>query len=1111
MHIVRVEARTLDEAAAAVDLGQSPADIVFLSFSDSDLSSIAAASEATPGGWPSLRLANLSLLKHPFSVDLYIEKVCARARFVLVRLLGGMDYWRYGVDELAAAAKAQGFHLAIVPGDRFEDPRLAAASTVKPDEIAQLWRYFESGGPENAAACLGFIARKLGAEAIAPEPSAVAPFGMYRRGCHAEERESLRALIVFYRSIFMAGDAAPIDALSDALAARRVSVDSVYVTSLKDAEARAPLASLIAARPYDVILNATAFSARLDGAGGVLDSADAPVLQVILAGARIEQWAASARGLGPADLAMHVVLPEFDGRVLSRAISFKSEGQRNDQLEYSRVTHCPHPDRIAYVADLAVAWANLRRKHAAERRIACVLSDYPAKGGRVGYAVGLDAPASVAAIATDLREAGYDIGSVPPASDLITHLSTGDGEAVFALADYDQALAEAPAAFANAMRAQWGSSENDPLVRGGAFRFRIVRAGRLTIAVQPDRGRAQSRKTEYHDATLAPRHAYFAFYLWLRRVERIDVMIHLGTHGTLEWLPGKSVALSSACAPEIILGPMPVVYPFIVNNPGEAAQAKRRIGAVTIGHLTPPLIDAGLHGAAQDLEALYDEYAEAQDLDPRRARAIAGLILDRGRDSGLLEECAASDLAPTDAIRTLDAWLCDLKELRIGDGLHVYGRAPEGGLDLASFADPEGEQEAVAETLAACADAERLALSSALDGRFIEPGPAGAPSRGRLDVLPTGRNLYSIDPRAVPTRNAWEIGKRTAEDVVARYAQDHGEWPKRIVLDLWGSATMRTGGDDIAQAFALLGIRPKWDHASNRVSGFEILPLAMVGRSRVDVTLRISGLFRDVFPSQIALLHQAIEAVAGLDESSQDNPLAGEKAPLRIFGAAPGRYGIGLTRTLAEGAWSQRDELGAAYLAATGYAYSGEADVVKAPDAFAGRVANADAFVHVQDIDGQDVLDSDAYSEHEGGFAAAASRTGRSPALYHVDTKRADRTVVRPLAQEIARVLRGRVINPIWIAGQMRHGHRGAVEIAEALDNLFAYAAMTEAVTSRQFDLLFDATLGDERVRDFLLGANPLAARGMAARFDEAAHRGFWISRRNSSAQVIAQLLQAAA
>jgi cobaltochelatase CobN len=1134
MHIARIESRSLDETAAAVDLDQSPADIVFLSFTDSDLACLAAQWEKDPDRLPTLRLASLAALKHPFSVDLHLEKVCAKARFVLVRLLGGMDYWRYGVDQLAALARTRGIRLAIVPGDRFADARLDAASTVARDDLRRIWRYFEEGGPENLAGCLQFIAERLGGPALALAPRAVAPFGLYAGGTRAAPPHSPRALIVFYRSIFLADDVAPIAALAEALAARGVDVTSVYATSLKDADVQAPLAQLLAQAKFDVILNATAFSARVDESGGVLDGADAPVLQVVLAGSSQEQWAASTRGLAAADLAMNVVLPEIDGRILTRAISFKQETRRSERLEFTRIVHAPLGDRIAFAADLACAWARLRRKPAHDRTIACVLSDYPAKAGRVGYAVGLDTPRSVLAIGEALGQAGYDVGPLPSEADLMRSLTARDeartspppqggreargaASPVMTLVEYERALALLPADFVRSLRATWGDSADDPAVRDGVFHFPIVRAGKLIVAVQPDRGRAGARKGDYHDLSLAPRHAYVAFYLGLRQSERIDAMIHCGTHGTLEWLPGKSVALSAACAPEAVLGAMPVVYPFIVNNPGEAAQAKRRIGAVTIGHLTPPLIAAGSHGAAAELEGLFDEYAQAQSLDPRRARALAELILERAGETGLSEDCAATGLDPEAALLRLDAWLCDLKDMRIGDGLHVFGRHPDAKSrdeNLAILLEQSGADSAViGDRLDSCAPTEMAGLIAALDGRFVAPGPAGAPSRGRLDVLPTGRNLYSVDPRAVPTRTAWEIGRRTAEEVVALYAQEHGEWPKRIVLDLWGSATMRTGGDDLAQALALLGVRPTWDHAANRVNGYEILPIAMVGRARVDVTLRISGLFRDVFPDQIALLHRAVQDVAALEESVQDNPLVTHAgAPLlRIFGAAPGRYGIGLADVLAQGQWTERGELGAAYLAATSHAYDGHGEGRAAAEAFRSRVAGADAFVHVQDMPGQDALDSDAFAEHEGGFAAAAEMLGGAPELYRADTTQPHRSVVRPLAEDIARALRGRAVNPRWIAGQMRHGHRGAVEIAETLDNLFAYAALTDAAPSRHFDLLFDATCGDERVRAFLIDANPQAARGMADRFEEARRRGFWVCRRNSSAEILEQMRRDAA
>ena len=1092
MHIAQIERGDLNGNAAAVDLAQTPGDVVFMSFSDSDLAAVAAAC-ARAGNAPTLRLANLNSLAHPYSVDLHIERVCAQARFVLVRLLGGMDYWRYGVEQLAASARANGFKLAFIPGDRFDDPRLAEASTLPGRDLLRLWNYFEEGGADNLDNCLAFIAHRLDPLAQAPKPAqAAAPFAHYAPACRPQPGDAPRALIVFYRAMMMAGDVAPVAALADALHARGANVEAVALTSLKDVAVRAPLLATLEQGRFDIIVNLTAFAARGD-AGGVLDAADAPVLQAVLATCDEAGWAAASRGLGAADLAMHVALPELDGRILSRAIAFKNPRARDAQTQIALREFLPAPDRIDFVADLALAWARLRRKPARERKLACILSDYPAKSGRVGYAIGLDAPASAVAIAQALRAAGYSIGAAPGAAALAAHLSLGEAEPALSLADYRTAFAQMPADFRDAVTALWGPPEDDPALIGENFKFQIWRTGKLIFAAQPDRGGAD-RKAGYHDLKAAPRHRYVAFYIWLRRVERIDAMIQLGAHGTLEWLPGKAVALSAQCAPEILLGPTPVIYPFIVSNPGEAAQAKRRLSAVTLGHLAPPLVAAGASEGAQELEALFDEYAQAQALDPVRARAIASAILDIASRTGLLGECAAGDDAPEAALAKLDAWLCDIKDMRIGDGLHVYGVAPPG-------ADAEAAQ---------CGPSEIAGLLAALSGRFVAPGPAGALSQGRRDILPTGRNIYSIDPRAVPTRNAYEIGKRAAQALVERYASDHGEWPRRLVLDLWGSATMRTGGDEIAQALALIGARPVWDHASSRVSGFEILPLAMIGRSRVDVSLRLSGLFRDVFPTQIELLSAAIRAVAMLDEPAADNPLIEARDAPRIFGAAPGRYGAGLSRLLASGAWAQRDELGAAYLAASSHSFDAGGEGVAAPEAFRAAVANADAYAHVQDLPGQDVLDADAFAEHEGGFAAAAAMLGRTPTLYHVDATAPGRQAVRPLRQEIARVLRGRATNKRWIAGQMRHGHRGAIEIAEGLDNLFAFAALADAVESRQFDMMFDATLGDDSVREFLQRANPLAARAMADRFAEAARRGFWISRRNSAAQILAAMLEAA-
>ena len=1099
MHILATQGRTIEEAETAIDLGQSPGDIVMLSFSDSDLGALAAGAEGREDRF-SLRLASLAQLKHPYSVDLYAERVIGHARFVLVRLLGGLEYWRYGVDEMARVARANNVALAILPGDHRGDARLDAASTLPVADLRRLWAYFQHGGSGNIGSLYGWIATHLGQPAPWSEPKPVPPAGRYVAACRDVAGARGHAFITFYRSMVLAGDCAPIVALADALAARDVGVTALYATSLKDPAAAAILADAIGSKHPDVIVNTTAFSGRGDDSPSVLDKADAPVLQAILAGTGEAQWRANPRGLGPADLAMNVVLPEMDGRIVTAAISCKAESPRSDTLEFSRLLHRPLPSRVAFVADLAVAWLKLRRMPPAARRVALVLSDYPGKLGREAYAVGLDTPASVTAIVADLGAAGYTTGPLPPTADLMRALTTAQASGglratSFPLADYRARLDALPASFKASLIAHWGDPGDDPSLIDDAYPFRILQAGHIAIALQPDRGRHAARKAEYHDTARPPCHAYVAFYLWLRHHVEIDALVHCGTHGTLEWLPGKPVALDESCAPEALLGPTPLIYPFIVNNPGEAAQAKRRNGAVTIGHLTPPLVEAGAHGAAIEIEALFDEYAAAETLDPRRAALIGRTLIERASETGLAAESGVDLAQGQSALVALDAWLCDIKEMRIRDGLHIFGRGPD----------------------AACAEAERNGLRAALDGRFVPGGPAGAPSRGRMDVLPTGRNLYGTDPRAVPSRTAYEIGCRAAAAVAERFAQDNGDWPRRLVLDLWASATMRTAGEDFAQAMAHLGVRPQWDPASARVIGFEILPYASLDRPRVDVTLRISGLFRDIFPAQIALFDQAVRAVAALEEDDTINPLAAQARaarvePLRIFGAAPSTYGIGLGRAIDADPMAARDDLGRAYLAAGSHAYAGpQAEGIASGAAFADRVAEADAFVHVQDMADIDVLDAQANVEAEAGFAAAAHALGTTPALYHLDAGRTDRLTVRTQTEEISRVVRGRAANPSWIAGQMRHGHRGAAEIAETIDNLYAMAVMSDAVASRQFDLVFGATCGTPEVRAFLVDANRDAARAIAQRFHDAATRGLWTSRRNSDAATLAEMLEAAA
>jgi cobaltochelatase CobN len=619
------------------------------------------------------------------------------------------------------------------------------------------------------------------------------------------------------------------------------------------------------------------------------------------------------------------------------------------------------------------------------------------------------------------------------------------------------------------------------------------------VALAPDRGRSADRRADYHDPTLPPRHALIAFGLWLQKSIGAHAIVHVGAHGTLEWLPGKTVALSESCFPEIVTGSLPVVYPFIVSNPGEAAQAKRRIAAITLGHLPPPLTEASLDENQQRLERLVDEYAQADGLDRRRRDRLAKLIVETAAQTGLATEAGIANTdAPDEALRRIDAWLCDLKDFAIKDGLHIYGRAAEGETD------PLRLQSAAA---------EKAALLAALDGRHVTAGPSGAPARGRTDVLPTGRNLFTADPRTMPTPTAFDLGKAASDEVVTTYLQTHGEWPRSLVIDLWGSASLRTGGEEIAQGLTLMGCRPQWDAATGRVTGIEVLPPAVLGRPRIDVTWRISGLFRDMFPTQIALIDAAATAVATRDEDDAENPLAARtraegKVGPRIFGSSPGTYGAGLEELLASGDWQAREKLGRAYLAAASHAYGGaEGEGISAPGAFADRLADADLLVHTGDDPGRDILEGSADVAFIGGFSAALAALGGNADVVVLDTTDPQKPKPRSVAQAVGRVVRARAVNPRFITGQMRHGPRGASEFAETVDRLVGFAETTHAIPGNLIEAVYDAYLGDPAVRAFLLRENPAAAKVIAERFLSARRRGLWHPLRNSIDDDLAALI----
>ncbi|MBE71586.1 MAG: cobaltochelatase subunit CobN [Thalassospira sp.] len=1247
MHLLAAQPGMVTDGSEAVDLGQQPGDVVILSAAESELACLAGAQgrlvDAFGDETPSLRLASLLQLGHNMSVDLYIDDVLCDAKFIIVRILGGRGYWDYGIEQLVALSRAKDIPLVLLPGDDQPDAELLTLSTVKGREYQNIWRYLIEGGPQNSENLLRLICENLNSS-VNWNWSPAAPLvkaGGYWPGKAQASLDEIRVNwianqpvtpIVFYRSLVQAANLDVIDALVEELVANRLNPLPIFVASLKDPLAAALVEDWLAETSADLILNTTGFAISVPGSerkNGPFDAVDAPVFQVVLSGGGEDAWRDGVNGLAARDIAMNVALPEVDGRILSRAVSFKGSAGKDDLTQIDLVKYIPVRDRVAFTAKLAANWVRLRKSDTSARKVAMVMANYPNKDARLGNGVGLDTPAGMIETLRAMQGEGYRVSDLPKDGDaLIAAIKVGPTNDFKSLAgrkirvtlpraDYQKAFDALPPAIRDQVFEAWGDPKNDPFYLAGqdAFALSILPLGNVVVGLQPARGYNIDPLESYHSPDLVPPHNYFAFYIWLRHVFGVDAIIHFGKHGNMEWLPGKSLALSEDCFPEAVFGPTPHFYPFIVNDPGEGTQAKRRAQAVILDHLTPPLTRAESYGPLKDLEALVDEYYDAAAVDPRRLVILKRDILELAIRIGLDRDCGIEpDEDEESALAKLDNYLCELKELQIRDGLHIYGKAPEGDLltDLlvalarlprgsdsgpkaslhraiakdilddpafdpldCAFAEfwpgskPEilahydGEDigpwrttgdtveriellardlvngtvkadpawSAVCEVISdiettirpavvGCGLAEIEGLLRGLAGKFVEPGPSGAPTRGRPDVLPTGRNFYSVDTRTVPTPAAWQLGWKSAELLLERHVQDHGEWPSALGLSVWGTSNMRTGGDDIAQALALMGVRPTWDSASRRVTGFEIMPASVLGRPRVDVTLRISGFFRDAFPGLIDLFDSAVRAVAGqTDEPDDLNPIAvriraeteklrakgmdadqaARQAGFRVFGSKPGAYGAGLQAMIDEKLWEDEDDLADAYLAWGSYAYGNGAEGTAARDLFETRLAKVDAIVHNQDNREHDLLDSDDYYQFEGGMTSAVrSLSGKQPTVYHSDHSRPESPKIRTLEEEIARVVRARVVNPKWIKGVMRHGYKGAFEMAATVDYLFAFAATARCVADHHFDLVYDAYLGDAEVREFIADHNPDALQDIKDRLNEAIERGLWQPRRNS-------------
>lgn len=1269
MHLLAAQPGGFVDDEGIIDLDQTPAEIIILSAADSALAALSAGARLyqsqETGDSAEIRLANWMQLLKPAAYDLYEHKVLEHARVVVLSLLGGQNYWPYGFERLQAWAKGatDGMprQLIIVPGDDAFDPELFDASTVSLEDCHRVWRYLREGGVDNSQQLVSFLAAQyLDADLRWDEPRSLPRCMLYMPAEARDETQPTRfnggqasfaewqqrwqrhghpdqpvAVLLFYRSHLQSANTAMFDGLITALEQQNLNPLPVAIASLKDAESITLVNALVEQSNASLIINTTGFASNTVASPDLSSqptdftspfARELPVLQLVLSSSTEEDWQQYSQGLRSRDIAMQVVLPEMDGRIVTRAVSFKAESHFDERCEVSVVRYALHNERAAFVAELAARHCSLARKENQDKRIALILANYPTKDGRIGNGVGLDTPASTVNILRALAEAGYPLGDPNDLPETGTALIESLLEAVtnnpntlhqlpcwqsMALDEYLHYFRQLPEACQLAVYEQWGGPEDDIKCRQGRLMLSGIRIGETFVGIQPARGFNIDLVANYHDPDLIPPHNYLAFYFWLRHCYQVDAVIHVGKHGNLEWLPGKGTALSDSCWPDIALGPMPHFYPFIVNDPGEGAQAKRRTQAVIIDHLMPPMTRAESYGELAELEGLVDEYYQALGMDTRREQWLREEILKQVRKTHLLDELAAETEDDDGVLAELDAYLCDIKEAQIRHGLHILGELPENGkladtlvallrlprgddaqsqgilhnlvadFDLrikdgelfdplaASHEDWLGKKPDQLTTLSddlwrseadtrerlellALAWVERYVLNdtdlselsaypqtseqliyarhrihkaleqsveleiqsliSGLNGVFVPPGPSGAPTRGRLDTLPTGRNFFSVDNRSIPSPAAWAIGERSAQALIERHLQAHGDYPRQLGLSVWGTATMRTGGDDIAQAFALMGVRPLWAPGSNRVVDFEVISAMQLGRPRVDVTLRVSGFFRDAFPNVMKLYDAAVQAIATMDDPGSANTIrenieqrqqelvssgmpveeAQREASYRVFGSKPGAYGAGLQGLIDERCWEQRSDLAEAYLNWGGYAY-GKGDGVEAKQAFQHQLSQLDAVVQNQDNREHDILDSDDYYQFQGGMTNAVTvYKGEAPEVYHNDHSNPQVPKVRTLKEELNRVIRSRVLNPKWINAMREHGYKGAFEMTASVDYMFAYDATTNLIADYQYEKVTDALLFDPQNRAFLEQHNPHALEEMAERLLEATQRGLW-------------------
>jgi cobaltochelatase CobN len=1279
------------EGFAQLELVQPNGAIMLLSHADTDMLTLIKASELLPAEL-CVSAFSLNALRTEDQMNALITGEMSKAKVIVVRCHGPLSCIP-GFGKLKAACIERGQSLVLVSGTGDNASEFSETINVPADVMQTASGYLDLGGVANFGELFRFLSDRLmltgyGYAAPSPMPEHgiylpemdVATFEDWNRQA---DRTRPTAAVLFYRAHRMSGNTAFIDKLVEALQSKGLNALCIFTSSLKSKEDGKPAAFRWIEGNADVLISTLSFalgevntgSVTLAGESvGSLEQLGIPVLQAIASGMPRGAWEGSRRGLNSLDTAVNVAIPEFDGRIITVPISFKDRNSAGAENLY-----VAHEERMERIAGIAARLAALRHKPNSERRIAFVLTNSAAKAAQVGGAVGLDSPASLLTTLHAMRARHYSISALPGTSDelmqaLLQHGTYDDKYPLdpaqakrFSRASYRKIFASFPERPGRRMQDFWGQPQDRgfsimpakktdkkllPTIGGKIvsidqeepwgdeqdYLFAAMDLGNALIALQPPRGYGIDPDAIYHTPDLPPTHHYAAFYRWLGTPQSeggwgADAIVHMGKHGTLEWLPGKGVGLSGECFPDLLLGDLPLVYPFILNDPGEGSQSKRRAHAVIVDHLTPPMTTAETYGPLAELNQLVNEYYAVEKLDPtklpylqqqiwelvQRTNLKADLdtktMLTRERgdhthewDDALTPEGIPATLASMTGnevahlIEDLDGYLCELGMAQIRDGLHILGQMPPlpemlcsltrlanlgvpslqaslattFGFDLGSMIDRPGERlaesrpllgqicythadvlelldrtsldlfamletlgfrvEVIGEVQQAVLGLEATEVSEALtfactelvpnleqtgdeiehlldalEGKYVPAGPAGAPTRGMAHVLPSGRNFYAVDPRALPSQAAWRVGQQLAREAIERFRKEEGQYPEMMGLSVWGTSQMRTHGDDIADAFALLGVQPVWNSQSRRLEGVSVIPLEQLGRPRVDVTLRISGFFRDAFPHLIDMFDQAVSLVVELEEPLEQNfprkhylaDLASHKdmpeheadaqARYRIFGSKPGSYGAGILPLIETGNWKSDEDFARAFLTWGGYAYGKGADGVDAQPVFAERLKSIQVALHNQDNREHDIFDSDDYFQFHGGMVASIrALTGTQPKAYFGDSSRPEAVQVRDLREEALRVYRSRVINPKWIESIKRHGYKGGLELTATVDYIFGFDATAQIAPDFVYEGLAEHYALSQDVRDFLGASNPWALNAIAERLLEAARRELW-------------------